>query len=305
MSMAAVAVGGAVASAGLKYVGQRKRAKGASNAARAQAEAARKGIKTLRSAMKQSRTDLISGYAGAEEAASGSTDAAVATQRGELDRLNEMMKPYIDAGRAGLSGLQNLIGLGGQDAQKSAIGEIEGGAEFGALTRSGENAILQNASATGGLRGGNVQRSLSGYREELLSSLINRQVGRYENLSAQGLNASTTSGQIGAGIASRTSELQTQGGSLIAQLRAQRGVNLGTLSTNTATQIAELRLREGGAVAGGNISAGMRSAAPFEALGGLAGQASGFAINRLGAPGGGAGGPGPLDAELARTFQAR
>ena len=281
MGMAAIAIGGAVVSGALSYVGGRKRAKGLENAANVQAEYAEMGIEGFRAARKRARKDISGGYDKAFQTVSRSTDAAVATQRGELDRLNEMMKPYIDAGRAGLSGLQNLIGLGGQDAQRTAIGEIEGGAEFGALTRSGENAILQNASATGGLRGGNIQRSLHGYREELLSSLINRQVGRYENLSDQGLNASTSSGQIGAGIASQTSELQAQGGSLIAQLRAQRGLNLGTLGFNTEMEIAQLRQVQGAALAGKSIAAGNRSALPFDILGGIAGQVSGFAMGRI------------------------
>ncbi len=56
----------------------------------------------------------------------------------------------------------------GMEAQQGAISGLEGSPIFQALARQGEDAILQNASATGGLRGGNVQGALGQFRPAAL-----------------------------------------------------------------------------------------------------------------------------------------
>ena len=49
-----------------------------------------------------------------------------------------------------------------------------------------ENALLQNASATGGLRGGNTQSALSELRPALLTSLIEQSYSRAGDLAGYG-----------------------------------------------------------------------------------------------------------------------
>jgi hypothetical protein len=96
--------------------------------------------------------------------------------------------------------------------QQKAIGKIEGGAEYGALVDAGENAILQNASATGGLRGGNTERSLAEFRPQILSALIDKQLGRFGGLSQRGQNAA-----VGAGSSAM------QQGQIVSGLFGDRG----------------------------------------------------------------------------------
>jgi hypothetical protein len=96
----------------------------------------------------------------ARSAAGAQTEAAeagIAEQRRQFDLIQGLLKPYVGAGESALLQQMALGGMSGPEEQQAAIAAIEGGQEFETLTRSGEEAILQNASATGGLRGGNVQ----------------------------------------------------------------------------------------------------------------------------------------------------
>ena len=57
------------------------------------------------------------------------------------------------------------------------------------MVQQGQDAILQNASAIGGLRGGNTQAALAQFRPALLSQLIAEQYNRLGGLSSLGQNA--------------------------------------------------------------------------------------------------------------------
>jgi hypothetical protein len=144
----------------------------------------------------------------ARSAAGEQTEAAekgIAEQRRQFDRMQALLEPYVSAGGTALSQQMALGGMSGPEAQQAAIAAIEGGQEFETLTRSGEEAILQQASATGGIRGGNVQSSLAQFRPQVLSSLINQQYGRLGGLTTLGQNAAVGTGnagmQTGANIA--------------------------------------------------------------------------------------------------------
>lgn len=85
---------------------------------------------------------------------------------------------------------------GGAQGQQQAINQFEQSPMFQALARQGEEAILQNASATGGLRGGNVQGALAQFRPALLNQQIQQQFQNLGGLTA--LGQSSAAG-VGAG----------------------------------------------------------------------------------------------------------
>lgn len=88
--------------------------------------------------------------------------------------------------------------ISGQQAQQSAIDQLKASPLFQSLFRTGEEATLQNASATGGLRGGNVQNSLANFGSDTLAKVIQQQLQNLGSLSGQGLNAATSAGGLSA-----------------------------------------------------------------------------------------------------------
>ena len=190
------------------------------------------GGATLVSGMMQA--DAASSAASAQGA---SAQAGIDEQRRQFDKVQELLKPYSTAGEKALGGLEPfaaagapaleqqkaLLGLRGPEAQRKAISGIEQGGQFQALTQQGENALLQNASATGGLRGGNIQGALAQFRPQLLSSLIDQQYGRLGGLTALGQTTTQNLAGLGQASAAGTGAAAQTTGANIANLLGQQG----------------------------------------------------------------------------------
>lgn len=175
---------------------------------------------------------ISSGAAGdAADAQSASAAAAMAEHRQQLAETQKLMQPYIDVGPRGLGGTQDLMGLNGNAAQQAAIEQIKSGSMFNELNKQGQNAILQNASATGGLRGGNVQAALAQFSPQLLQSLIDQRYQQLGNLSNMGQSAATNMGNFRMNQAAQVGQLyQDQGaaqaGGILGQAQAlSNGIN--------------------------------------------------------------------------------
>jgi hypothetical protein len=149
-------------------------------------------------------------------------DKGIAEQRRQFDAVQKLLAPFVTGGTTAFGQQMALTGAAGADAQRAAIQAIEQGPEFAALARQGENAILQSAAATGGLRGGNVQGALAQFRPQILSGLIEQQYNRLGGLATMGQNAAT---------------------------------NVGTAGMQTGTNVANLLQQQGAAQAGGTLAA--------------------------------------------------
>ena len=166
-----------------------------------------------------------------------STAMSVEEQRRQFDEAKALLQPYVDVGEpalaalspyaeAGTGALQGqlaLAGLSGVDAQREAISAIEQGGEYQSLVGAGEEAILQSAAATGGLRGGNVQGALAQFRPQVLSSLINQQYNRLGGLTNMGLTTTQNLATIGQNAAAGVGTAGLQTGSNISNLYGQQG----------------------------------------------------------------------------------
>jgi hypothetical protein len=198
-------------------------------------------------------TGLASAYIGSEaakNAAKTQSDAAgegIDETRRQFDAMQKLLDPYVQAGGKSLTVQGDLAGLNGPEAQRAAIEGISGGPEMAALTAQGENAILQNASATGGVRGGNTQGALAQFRPQMLSSLINQQYGRLSGL--------TQMGQASA-------------------------AGVGAAGMQSGAQVADLLGQQGAAVAGGQLAQGQAWAQPLNQFGNLAGL---YGMGKMGA----------------------
>lgn len=175
----------------------------------------------------------ITGANAAQEGANKAADAQVqAAQLGidetsrQFDALQALLKPFVNAGTDAIAGYGNLLGTNGYGSQREAINVLQSSPEFRSLVAKGENAILQNASATGGLRGGNVQASLAQFRPEILSQLINQQFQRLGGIAGLGQNAAAGVGNAGMQSGAAISNLlQQQGAARAGQAIAQGNAN--------------------------------------------------------------------------------
>lgn len=204
----------------------------------------------------------------ASETQAGAAQAGIDEQRRRNEAVQQLLAPYVQAGggalgayapyqAAGAGALptlqqyaaggapafeqqQALLGLRGPEAERAAIQRISGGEQFKALTEQGEGALLSGASATGNLRGGNIQGALAEFRPRLLNELINQQYGRLGGLAATGGNVA---GSLASSGLSATGEL--------ARIGQASAAGVGTAGSQTGANIANLLGQQGAATAGG------------------------------------------------------
>lgn len=186
---------------------------------------------------------LISGRQQAKAAKSaaqtqaGAAEAGIEEQRRQFDAVQELLAPFVTGGTAAFEQQQALIGLQGPEAQRAAMQAIEQGPGFQAMVDQGESALLQRASATGGLRGGNIQAALAQFRPQMLSQMIEQQFGNLGGLAQFGQSSAA-----GTAAAAQT----------------------------TGTAVSGLLAQQGAAMAGGQLAAGRAaSALPSAIAGGL------------------------------------
>lgn len=186
---------------------------------------------------------LVGGVIQADAASSaassqaGASQAGIEEQRRQQAEIQKLLEPWVTQGQAGLTELQPyaaaggpalaqqqaLAGLSGMDAQQAAIAGIESSPLLQAQIRQGENAMLQNASATGGLRGGNMQAALAQFRPMMLQQAIDQQYSRLGGLTALGHMTSQNRAQLGQSAAAGVGSAGLSSASNIGNLLAQQG----------------------------------------------------------------------------------
>ena len=165
----------------------------------------------------------------------------VEEQRAAREETRRLLQPYVSAGDPALQALMGALGLRGPEEQAAFVSQQEQSPLFQALAQQGEEAMLQQASATGGLRGGNIQGALAQFRPQLLNQFLEQQYNRLGGL--------TTLGQ-------------------------QSAAGVGSAGMQTAGSIADLLAQAGAARAGTALAQGKAFSAPFNLASTLGGMSA-------------------------------
>lgn len=193
-------------------------------------------------------SDAISSSAeNAANAQTAANDKAIAQQQAQYQQTRSDLMPYQTAGKQALSSQSDLLGLNGTEAQQAAIAAQKSSPLYQSLFDNGQNTLLANASATGGLRGGNTQSSLANFGRDTLAGVIQNQLSNLSGLSEQGQNAAAQTGNFGASAANSATQLlnntgaaqanaaYTTGGSNAALINSITGAVTG-LANNQSVQ---------------------------------------------------------------------
>lgn len=186
----------------MSFFGNKQKANAATNAGQQQMAAADKGV-----------TEVNSGF----------------------DYIKTLLAPFVTQGQGALTAQNNILGINGGD-QTAELQNIQNSPIFQSLLAQGNDSILQNASATGGLRGGNVQAALGQFSPQLLQQFIQQ---RFQDLggiregglqAAGGLTAATNAkSQAVAGLYGQSGAAQA--GATIAAGNQKSNNFASTLST--------------------------------------------------------------------------
>jgi hypothetical protein len=152
----------------------------------------------------------------AQQAQIDALNNAVAEQRRQFDVTDANFKPYRDEGTSALGGLGDLVGTNGAPQQKSAIDALKASPFYQSLFRTGEENVLQTASATGGVRGGNTVGSLADFGADTLMKTIQQQLANLGGIAGLGLGATNSTAGFGQQTSNNVANLMTQQGTVNA-----------------------------------------------------------------------------------------
>lgn len=190
----------------------------------------------------------------AASAQMNAADQSAQVQREMFEATQATLSPFVEAGygateelaayaEPGLFALEQqaaIAGLMGPEAQAAQIAQIESDPLYQATVRQGEEALLQQASATGGVRGGNIQGALAQFRPQMLSDQIAQQYSRLGGFAGLGAEAQSQLASLGQASAAQQAAAGTSAAGGISSALTQAG-----------------QAQAGGALAAGQARAGL------------------------------------------------
>ena len=179
----------------------------------------------------------------AAAAQSASAGSAIDEQRRQFDISQQQAEPFRQAGLGALQQQQALLGLSGQETQARAFQQFQESPGQAFLRERGEQSLLRNASAIGGLGGGRVRSELQQQGIGFAQQDLQNQLARLGTIAGQGQAITGNIAQLGAGTSANIGNLlQSQG-------QAQAGGILGAGAAQS-----RFAQQAGGAIAGGLAS---------------------------------------------------
>lgn len=158
-----------------------------------------------------------------------STDAynkGIALQNHQYEQTRSDYQPAMQVGTAAIGGLGDLAGINGADKQKAGIAGLHEGPLYSSLFNNGREALLQNASASGGLRGGNFERASMDFGADTLAQVYQQQMQSLGGLAGLGLGATGSVAGFGAHTAdANTGLLGNIGQAQAANYLTKGGIN--------------------------------------------------------------------------------
>ena len=149
---------------------------------------------------------------GAAEAQQESSAAAIAEQRRQFDISQAQATPFREAGLGALTQKQALLGLSGREAQQAAFQQFQESPGQAFLRERGMQAATRQASALGGLGGGNIREELVRRGTGFAQQDLQNQLSRLGGIAGQGQAVTQNIAQLGAGAAGQIgSQLQAGG----------------------------------------------------------------------------------------------
>jgi hypothetical protein len=133
--------------------------------------------------------------------------AAIPLQLSAFEGAEQRLGGFEQVGQAALGSRAALAGLGGIEGQQAAFAQIAESPGQKFIRDRQQRALLRNASAIGGLGGGNIRTALQEQAAGFAAQDIGAQRQELAQLSGGGLSAGTTLGAFGIETARTVGDL--------------------------------------------------------------------------------------------------
>tara|TARA_R110002020_G_scaffold276104_2_gene491400 strand:- start:524 stop:1069 length:546 start_codon:yes stop_codon:yes gene_type:complete len=132
----------------------------------------------------------IFGGGGGDGGASEASRLSAEGQQKGLDYIRRLDSPLVAYRNEALGGLSDYY-MGGPQGQQSFYNNAMQSPAYQNLINTGEEAVLRNAAATGGLRGGGTQQALAQNSQNVLQSLVNQNLQGLQGFANPNLNTNS------------------------------------------------------------------------------------------------------------------
>ncbi len=150
------------------------------------------------------------------------TAQQIALQREGLDYAKSVDAPLIDYRDKSLDALYGFYDPNNPDGQQQFIDQAQQSPFYQRGVEVGEQGVLRNQAATGGLRTGDTQTALAGFNQDYLNSIVNQNLQGLQQFSRPALSTNSISNQYGnigatqaAGTTAANQAKQDQTGQLL------------------------------------------------------------------------------------------
>lgn len=148
---------------------------------------------------------------------------ALGEQQRQFEVTRQDYAPLLSLLAPSVAQLGNGTGINGAERQQEFLTSLQNSPLLESLYRTGTEGVLQNASATGGLRGGNTQRGLADFRADTFAGQFDAQLARLAGLAGLGSGATQAVSTFGANASDNISNLYGQQGQVRAGGITTRG----------------------------------------------------------------------------------
>jgi hypothetical protein len=174
----------------------------------------------------------------------GAAGTATAESARQFDITQQNLQPFQEAGVGALGQQQALLGLSGEEAQQQAFSGLQESPGQQFIRNRQQRALVRNASAIGGLGGGNIRGALQQQAAGFASQDISNQFNRLSSLTGGGQTAATQIGVFGQQAVGQ----QGQFGLQAAQAQASGILGQQQVQSQLVGNLAQI----GGSLAGRN-----------------------------------------------------
>lgn len=185
------------------------------------------------------------GLIGSEQALQGGLQGALGTIGQGANVAGAFMQPYAQQGANAYNMQANLAGANGMPAQQQAFDNYQQSPEQAYLRQQGEQALLRNQAAIGGLGGGNVRQELQRQGIGMAAQDYDNSFNRLGGLSNMGMQAAGNMSNIASNAANFGANAYMNTGQNLAQGRTNAGNQIANAAGTAGSALGNLVNQQG------------------------------------------------------------
>jgi hypothetical protein len=145
----------------------------------------------------------------AQAAMNDALNKAIGVQQAQNQQTRTDFAPEMGLGNSAIGEYGDLTGANGADKWAASLAALHDDPLYKSLYSNGEEAVLQNASATGGIRGGNTEGALAHFGADTLATTLQQRLAQLMASIGIGTQAKGAITGVGLNTSNNVSGLNT------------------------------------------------------------------------------------------------